>query len=153
MVLFIDSNVVLDFLLARNEYQSVKAIFELGKLGKEHECISSNSVTDILYVLKKARKKANEELPAQDRKSRKEIESECNDLVCEFLKILHILDVSDNNIKEAFSLKWDDYEDALQYSVAKANKADYIITTNVRDFEKSEIKVMTASDFIKMLNE
>ncbi len=149
MKLFIDSNVVLDFLLGRGDYESVAAIFTLAKNGKEVECVSSNSVTDILYTLTKSRGKANRELPEKERKTNKEVVKECSDLLNKFIQILYILPVREDDIKAAFSLEWEDFEDALQYVVAKENDCDIIITSNVKDFEASEISVMTPKAFLE----
>ena len=151
MKLFIDSNVVLDFLLGRGDCASVAKIFALAKKGKEVECVSSNSVTDILYTLTKSRKKANQELPEKERKTNKEVAKECGNLLSQFIQILCILPVREDDIKGAFGLEWEDFEDALQYVVARENDCDIIITSNVKDFEDAEISVMSPKTFLESL--
>ncbi len=55
------------------------------------------------------------------------------------------------SIKSAFSLKWNDTEDALQYVIAKKNLVDIIITNNKKDFECTDIEIMTAQEFLDSL--
>ncbi len=48
----------------------------------------------------------------------------------------------------ALDLAWNDFEDAVQYSVAKSNNVDIIITNNKKDYEKNDISIMTAKEFL-----
>ncbi len=148
MRLLIDTNVVIDFLLAKGNGEIAKEIFLLAEFNKAYECISSSSITDVLYIITKARRKANKELPEQLKKTNKVIKRETQEDVEALLSFLHIVDVTPQNIKDMFSLKWDDPEDALQYVVAKANNADIIITGNTKDFKNSTIPVMSPKEFM-----
>lgn len=64
---------------------------------------------------------------------------------------MHILNVSEEHVHNAFKLKWHDTEDALQYVVAKDNAVDVIITNNKSDFEANDLKLMTAQEFLDSL--
>jgi hypothetical protein len=44
-----------------------------------------------------------------------------------------------------------DFEDAVQASCAARVKADYIVTRNVGDFEKSLIPAILPADMLKLL--
>ena len=50
-------------------------------------------------------------------------------------------------IKEDFN----DLEDGLQETCAFCNKIDYIITRNVKDSQKSRIKVLSPSEFVSII--
>ena len=51
--------------------------------------------------------------------------------------------------KAAKLMKWKDFEDAIQSTIAERIKADYIITRNVKDFQQSSVKAITPDDFIE----
>jgi hypothetical protein len=44
-----------------------------------------------------------------------------------------------------------DFEDAVQSSCARRVKADYIITRNVKDFEKSPVPAILPSEALELL--
>ncbi len=151
MKLLIDTNVILDFFENRTGAEAAKDLFKLAENDSQYECVTGSSVTDVLYILTKAMREANAKLPEAERKTKKEIIILARDKFESFLSIFHILAVTEKSIKSAFSLKWDDTEDALQYVVAKENLVDVIITNNIDDFECDDIKVMTAQDFLNSL--
>ena len=69
------------------------------------------------------------------------------------LTLVEVLPVTEDNIFDAFSLEWDDFEDAIQYCVAKSNLCDCIITNNTKDFEADDLEVLSPRDFVnKYLN-
>lgn len=51
----------------------------------------------------------------------------------------------------ALDMSWNDFEDAVQYAVAKSNNVDVIITNNKKDFEKNAISIMTPEEFLDYL--
>lgn len=51
-------------------------------------------------------------------------------------------------IDQAIALKSKDFEDAVQYYVARKVNVDYIITRNKKDFPFSEIEVLAPSEFL-----
>lgn len=54
MVLFIDTNVLIDFLAKRDSFQSaVDKVFELILTGKAQGLLASHSITNIWYILRK----------------------------------------------------------------------------------------------------
>ena len=58
----------------------------------------------------------------------------------------------DTNVVLDFLLKREDFfEDALQYYSAKTVGADCIVTRNTKDFQFSEIEILTPSEFIKKM--
>jgi len=149
MKLFIDTNIILDYLEAREKGPDAKKVLKLAESEEEYECVTASSATDILYLFTDSLWKANKLLDEDDRKTKREIKRDALVLTNKLLGFLHILTVTEDNIRKAFSMGWDDGEDALQYVVAKANGVDMIITNNVRDYEQSDIPVMNAEDFLK----
>ncbi len=51
----------------------------------------------------------------------------------------------------AFDKAFSDFEDAIQYLVAKRYNCDEIITRNIKDYKQSDIPVLTPEQFLKKL--
>ena len=149
MKLFLDTNIVLDYLEAREKGLFAKQVLKLAKDGKEWECVTASSVTDILYLLTKALRESNKGLDEAQRRTNKEIRQIAAEQMDKLLNVIHILTVTEDGVKKALALKWADTEDALQYVVAKANSVDIIITNNIGDYELSDIPVMDAEEFLR----
>ena len=133
MRLLIDTNVILDYLLSREGFhEQAKELFDLVKFKKDFEFVSSSAVTDIFYHLNRALRDSFE---AQDQ-------------IRELIQVLSALNVTEQDIRTALDMRWKDFEDAVQYAVALANHVDAIITRNVKDFERTDIPVLTPGEFL-----
>ena len=65
--------------------------------------------------------------------------------------IVSILSVTDKDIETAFFKKWKDFEDCVQYTTAKHNSVDYLITSNVHDFEENVFPIISVDEGIVLL--
>ena len=136
--ILIDTNVVLDFILHRQPfYSAAENIIETANLKIISAYVSASSVTDVYYLVRRELRDRNLALQ----------------LLKNFLKIVKVAAVSEKEIESALNLSWRDFEDAVQYSVAKSNEMDYIITRNIEDFSGSEVSVVTPEDFCRILLE
>lgn len=136
--ILIDTNVVLDFILHRQPfYSAAENIIETANLKIISAYVSASSVTDVYYLARRELRDRNLALQ----------------LLKNFLKIVKVAAVSEKEIESALNLSWRDFEDAVQYSVAKSNEMDYIITRNIEDFSGSEVAVVTPEDFCRILLE
>ncbi|MCR4935218.1 MAG: PIN domain-containing protein [Oscillospiraceae bacterium] len=136
MRLLIDTNVILDYLLARTGFEEdAGRVFSLAAYDETYEFVSSSAITDIFYHV-------NKELHDSFAAQRK---------LQDLLQIMTVLDVTQADILKALALHWRDFEDAVQYAVALANRVDIIITRNKKDFESGSIPVMTPKDFLSWL--
>lgn len=135
MKLLIDTNIIIDILLARNNYEnSIKLFQYINDNSFIDGFISASSITDIFYIIRKETHSYEKTYNA--------IEG--------ILKILKIMPVSKNDIIDAIKFHWKDFEDCVQYTISKNNKIDFIITNNVKDFLHSEISILTPQEFIKL---
>ena len=133
MRLLIDTNVILDYLLSRQGFsEQAKQVLELARYSNDFEFVSSSAVTDIFYHANRELKNSFE---AQDR-------------ISDLIRFISVLNVTEQDIRAALKLRWKDFEDAVQYAVALANHVDAIITRNVRDFERTDIPVLTPGEFL-----
>ena len=136
MKLLIDTNVILDILLRREPYyESAAKVVVLSEKSFITCYVSASAVTDIYYIVQRELKNK---------------ESIIN-LLTKLFETFRIVAVSEANIHEALDLKWDDFEDCVQYTSGKSINANYIITRNAKDFTKSQITAMSPKEFLDMV--
>lgn len=129
--IFVDTNIVIDLLAKRQEYEETAALFSLGDKGELTIIVSSLSFSHLQYILRKIIK--DKTIPA------------LRDLEL----IVSIASVGEKVIKLALNDDdFRDFEDAIQYHCAIEAESDIIITRNLKDFRKSSIPVMTSSQYI-----
>jgi len=133
MNVLIDTNVVLDQLVKREPfYENAERIRLLSEKGYINCYISASAITDIYYI-------ANKELSDKNA---------VIGLLENLLKTTNVAAVTETSIHEALNLKWDDFEDAVQYVAGQNILADYIITRNAKDFSDSVIEVISPEAFL-----
>jgi predicted nucleic acid-binding protein len=134
MKVLLDTNIILDVILKRSPFlTSAIEILRLSDSGKIESYITSNSITDIFYVLRKYFNKIDDRQRA----------------VKYILNMIDIISVTKTDIFKSFEFEYSDFEDALQTQCAKKIKADYIVTRNEKDFKDKSIKVISPENFIK----
>ncbi|MCX6335313.1 MAG: PIN domain-containing protein [Bacteroidia bacterium] len=135
--LFIDTDVIIDFLIDRKPYSREAAIiFTLIEEKKLRGYVSSLSFSNLYYVLRK-------------------VESQTKVLakLDSISEIFNILKVDQQTIKNALDTGFLDFEDSIQYCCARDTKRiDVLITRNTKDYKNSEIPIMTPADFLKMVS-
>jgi predicted nucleic acid-binding protein len=133
MTILLDTNVVLDILLERQPwYTEAALIFGLSEKKLITCFVSSSSITDIFYLTQKEYDKQT-----------------ARDSIKRLLQVFNPADVTGTNIRQALELKWDDFEDSLQFIVGESLSADFIVTRNVKDFTSSAIAIATPTQFIQ----
>ena len=130
--LLIDTNVALDVILKREPFFAAsKRAVDLQREYDVTEFVSAATVTDIYYI------------------ARRQLRSHevVMDLLKEFLQTVRIADVTDDDIYTALALNRKDFEDSVQYAVAKSNGFDGIVTRNMQGFVDDEVKIFTPEEF------
>lgn len=132
--LFIDTDVIIDFLIDRKPFSRETAIiFTLIEQKKLKSYASSLTFSNLYYVLRKF-------------ESHAKVISKLDSLS----KLLVVLKVDDQIIRNAISSGFLDFEDSIQYyCAADYKKIEVIITRNTKDYKNSELPVMTPGDFLK----
>jgi len=140
MRMMIDTNVALDFMLAREPYYAdARKLMLLGYLKELELWVSGAQINDLFYLLTKGGKKVyNEAARLSLQKLR----------AC-----MGVYRVGEQEIDAALNSTWTDLEDACLYQAALNVKADFIITRNQQDFSLSSIKALDATEFFKYLEE
>jgi predicted nucleic acid-binding protein len=128
--LFLDTNVVLDLALNRAEFIKEKeAIFELKEQGKIDIHISSLTLATVAYFADKHK-------------------LDTFQIINKFVDWISIVELETFFFKRALASDFLDFEDGLQYLGAKRVKdIRSIITRNVKDFNHSNIPVLTPLSF------
>ncbi|MCL6613686.1 MAG: PIN domain-containing protein [Firmicutes bacterium] len=136
MKILIDTNIVIDVLAKREPFHVTSAqILRLSETGKITAFITANSVTDIVYILRKY-------IPDK---------SILTLTIQNLLSIVDVADILKTDVLRAFELDFSDYEDALQARCARRIKANYIVTRNPSDFANSSVPALTPESFLKEL--
>ena len=135
--LFIDTDVIIDFLIDRKPHSREAAIiFTLIEQKKLKGYVSSLTFSNLYYVLKKV-------------ESHNKVISKLDSIS----KMLTILKVDQQTIKDAITSGFSDFEDSIQYNCAlDYKKIDVLITRNTKDYKNSEIPVMTPADYLKTVS-
>lgn len=135
MKILIDTTVLLDVLCDREPFAADSAaVWKQCETRSVNGMISAVSVPNIVYIM------------------RRELSPERTEQLLQLL--LMIFDVSElkaDDLKKAASLRFPDYEDALQVVTAEKEKASYIVTRNIKDFEGSPIPAVTPGDFLHLI--
>ena len=133
MQVLIDTNVVLDVLLNRDDFvQDAVTILKLPE-DSVQKYVSASAITDIYYIAR------------QEIKDKAEVKN----LLKTLLQIIHVADVSEDNILTALDSDWSDFEDSVKNAVAESHNYDAVITRNKGDYKKSNLKVFSPKEFLE----
>ena len=115
---FLDTNILMDFVENREKREYAETIIELGKTGVIEFFASYLSFANMGYIL---RKRLQEERYRMIRNAR---------------KIVTVLPCDGAQLDDALTNPVKDYEDMLQYQCALAAGCDVVVTNNKRDFQE-----------------
>jgi predicted nucleic acid-binding protein len=132
-VLFLDTNVVLDFLGQRELfYEDAAKIVTLANLGKIEIVVSALSYSTIYYLLLKV-----------------DSHQSILEKLTKFKTIAKTSDLTDKEITLGLASNFIDFEEALQYYSALNMNCNKLITRNAKDFKKSVIPVYTPKEYLR----
>jgi predicted nucleic acid-binding protein len=130
----IDTNIIIDALANRVPFNiDAQRVLLEASSGSFDAVITSNTVTDIYYLLHKA-------FPDSGKVKK---------ILGQLFSSISIISVEEADCRKALTSKITDYEDAILSESALRNCADYIITRNIKDFNNSKTKAILPADFIK----
>ena len=133
---FIDTDVILDFLIAREPFAMDAArIFSLSEKKQISICTTGLVFSNAYYVLRKlgSHQKVMEKLS-------------------QLAKLIDIIALSKTSVLQALDSKFGDFEDALQHYAALSENVKTIVTRNVKDFRNSELAVLTPDQYLSSRN-
>jgi predicted nucleic acid-binding protein len=68
--------------------------------------------------------------------------------IFQLIDLFSVVPVSEITIADALALRWKDFEDAVQYIVARESGVTHIITRNKADYKADDIHCMSPTEFI-----
>jgi predicted nucleic acid-binding protein len=131
----LDTNIVVDVALERQPFYTVSVqVLASAYRGEIEAFISASTVSDIYYIIRKAKG---------------------HNATLEFLQIIapfcRIATVDQLVISNALLSSLKDFEDAVQYETAIANQLEAIVTRNPQDFSGDVLQILTPEAFIQQL--
>lgn len=129
---FLDTNILLDFVTEREGVEDASAILQLGEEGKVWLTTLFLTMANVAYVARKGRTQA-----------------ELYELMKGLSEMIEVLAMDEIQFQEALSIVSTDFEDVLQYVCSKTFECDVIITRNKKDFINfSVIEILSPREFL-----
>lgn len=135
MRVIVDTNVVLDVLLARLPFvKPAASVFALVEQSKIAASLCATTLTTVDYLLVQS-------LPL----------AQARQIIRDLLKLFEIAPVNRSVLERALDSRIEDFEDAVLEQAGRLNGAEAIITRNTKDFRKSSIKALEPTEFLSAL--
>lgn len=132
---FIDTDVIIDFLIDRHPHAiAASKIFDLADRKEIKICTSALSFNNVHYIVRKVFG-----------------EDKTRAILKEILSIVDILSVEKKDLINALESDFKDFEDGIQHSVALAGKkVEAIVTRNTKDYKTARIPVFNTETYLKL---
>lgn len=135
---FLDTDVILDFVLRRDPFFNHAAkLFQAGMAGKVLLMASAGSLKDVFYF---ARKPVGAEKVGNEKRGRETIRL--------LLQVVEVCGLDRLMWNEALASPVKDTEDALQVACAARNKAEFLVTRNLKHFAGTQYPQVTLPDIL-----
>lgn len=136
MKVLIDTNIMIDALTNRDGRSGFSAtVIDLCAKQVIDGYVALHSISNMYYILRKQYSDA-----------------ERRTILKRYNEILKVAEVGNAVVDTAINnTAISDYEDALQYACAETVGADYIVTRNIKDYGKAEIRAISPEELLKLL--
>ncbi|MFZ6026597.1 MAG: PIN domain-containing protein [Chloroflexota bacterium] len=133
--ILIDLNVILDVLAQRQPHDAdAHRLWAAIESGQVQGFVAAHSLTTLFYLLRRHTSQAQARAALVD-----------------VLHVFSVAAVDQAVIQAAMALAWPDFEDAVQMAAAAQCNAVYVITRNLEDFKNGPVPVLTAPNFLAVL--
>jgi predicted nucleic acid-binding protein len=130
---FVDADVILDLLLAREPFFGAAAhLFLLIEDGQVEGFTSPVVFANLFYMLRQGR-------PVSDSFA----------ALRKLRLLLGVVAVSEKTVDRALTSSLSDFEDAMQYYTAVAYKLDAFVTRNKKDYRDPELPILDAAECVQ----
>lgn len=137
MNFFIDTNVLIDVLTARDGSAASMRLFAYARMSRVSVSISALSFVNAVYICKRQGMIVSDVL-----RSLKIISS-----------FVSVVDLTGRNVIENLSNNWKDYEDSTQDYCARNSNAFCIVTRNTKDYNMSSQKILMPEEAIELIEQ
>ena len=133
--IFLDTNVVLDYLLARSPFDvEAKRFFEEAELGNMGLYASALTFCNMSYIVRKIKSPA-----------------EFQTILADLLQIIAVTSIDGFVLQQAIAANYKDFEDAVQYqSALNSFGLTHFVTRNKRDFTETTLPIFSPSEYWRM---
>ena len=135
MNILFDTNIILDIALNREPHfvASSKVFLKIDN-SDFFGFVTATTITDIYYISKHVK---GHQITIN--------------FISDLIQLLDVIGVNKETIIQSLNSPLLDFEDAVQSVSAKLSNMEYIITRNIKDFNKSEVKAITPIEFLETL--
>jgi predicted nucleic acid-binding protein len=131
--IFIDSDIILDVLLEREEFYEYSAeIFDLSVVKEIILFTTAVVLANVFYFI---RKKYGTE--------------KSKEIIRKLRLFINVLPIEEKIVDMNLYSKFGDFEDGLQYFTSKEHNIPILITRNGKDYKEKDIMIQTAEEYIK----
>lgn len=130
---FLDTDVCIDFISARQPYYSEARSIILRSKNRYDLYLSEGSIPNLIYIQLNTYKTNNG-----------------IEILSDFIRILKVISSDQSTILRSLKSDFIDKEDAYQYFTAMQNGVDYFITRNIKDYQPftSNLPVLSPKEFL-----
>jgi predicted nucleic acid-binding protein len=132
---FVDANVILDFILKRKQFESAKTLFELAERNRIKLFISSSLLHIIAHWLTKS-------LGSNISKT----------TMLSLLNLVQVVEGNHDCAVQSLESKFVDIEDGFQYFIALMNKMDYIISFDkgFQKYSSEKLPIISIDEYLRI---
>jgi len=145
MKLFLDTNIFMEFVERRKQFESVSLIIDSILSGHHKACISTGCVYTLSFLFERTLKRQDIHQP--------ELVDKLRGYLAEVLNMAEMVDMSHAGAERAvYAMNFTDIEDSLQYQCALENHCEVLLTINIDDFKgarSKQMEVLTPTQFIE----
>ena len=145
MKLFLDTNIFIEFIEHRKQYEPVSQIIDAIIEEQHTACISTGCLYTLAYLFERGLKLQDIHKP--------ELTLRIRHLLAEVLNMSTIVPLAHANAETAvYDESFTDIEDSFQYRCALENRCHVLITINDNDYKNgdlSQIEILTPSAFVE----
>lgn len=136
MKILVDTNIFLDILLQRKPFfTDSQRVFKLVENQLVEGFIAPITINNIVYIARKSHQ-----------------QDQIKNFIIAMSDTFEICQMNSDTVRQATKLHFSDFEDALQASMAAAHNCNFIITSNVRDYQRSPVSAITAMEFLSQFH-
>jgi len=133
--LVVDVDIVLDVLAHRMPHYGASAdVWAAVEAGRVEGLIAAHTITTIHYLL-----------------TRHGDRSTASAAVHDLLSVFGVAPVDGEVLRQALSLGWSDFEDAVQMAAALSAGASHIVTRNTADYRSALLPVLRPAEILALL--
>jgi len=133
--IFLDTNILIDYIDNRAGADDAEQIFACGFSGEALLFASSLTFANMAYIIKGR--------PQEEK----------YDALSQMAGVVDIVDLRKQEVMAAITHPVKDFEDMLQYQCAKTADCDVIVTNDRRHYDFSDIPHFTSAEFVERIDE